>query len=390
MKPSSDRILVTHVGSLPRPKELLDLLLAREEEREYDPERLDELQAKAVSDIVRRQVDLGIDVVNDGEFGKTSFVSYVNVRLGGFAPRGNAGGSPFATSREVRAFPAYYEWAAKASPPGPNSARRMTAVEPISYTGYEAVAKDIGHLIAAMAEHDAEEAFLPAIAPATVEAWQDNEYYGSDEDFLFAIADAMHEEYKAIVDAGLLLQIDDPALLTQYTMRSDWSVEDVRAWGKVRVEALNHALRDLPADRIRFHTCYSINQGPRVHELDLDEVIDLVLQINAGAYSFEAANPRHEYEWRIWQETELPEGKLLIPGFITNSSVMVEHPDTVADRIVRYAELVGPERIIAGADCGFATFAASDEFEPEIVWAKLGALAEGARRASSRLSAARG
>jgi 5-methyltetrahydropteroyltriglutamate--homocysteine methyltransferase len=385
MRQSEDSVLVTHVGSLPRPSELLELLLAREEGREYDAQRLDDLQAEAVSEVVRRQLDLGIDVVNDGEFGKTSFVSYVNLRLGGFADRPSAGGSPFATSREAQAFPAYYEWLAKVTAGGPGTARRMTAVEPIAYIGHDAVAKDISNLKAAVAQHGAEEAFLPAIAPSTVASWQGNEYYGSDEEFLFAIADAMREEYKAIVDAGLLLQVDDPALLTQYTMRSDWSIDDVRAWGKVRVEALNHALRDLPADRVRFHTCYSINQGPRVHELDLGEVIDLVLQINAGAYSFEAANPRHEYEWRIWQDTELPEGKLLIPGFITNSSVMVEHPDTVADRIVRYAEVIGAERIIAGADCGFATFAASDEFEPEIVWAKLGALAEGARRASSRL-----
>jgi 5-methyltetrahydropteroyltriglutamate--homocysteine methyltransferase len=261
----------------------------------------------------------------------------------------------------------------------------MAAVAPITYIGHDAVAKDIRHLKAAVAQHGAREAFLPAIAPATVESWQINEYYETDEEFLFAIADAMREEYKAIIDAGLLLQVDDPALLTQYTLRADWSVADVLAWGNVRVEALNHALRGLPEDRIRFHTCYSINQGPRVHELDLRDVIDLVLQINAGAYSFEAANPRHEHEWRIWRDTELPEGKVLIPGFITNSSVMVEHPDTVADRIVRYAEVVGRERLIAGADCGFATFAASEEFEPQIVWAKLEALAEGARRASARL-----
>jgi 5-methyltetrahydropteroyltriglutamate--homocysteine methyltransferase len=183
----------------------------------------------------------------------------------------------------------------------------------------------------------------------------------------------------------LLLQVDDPGLLTQYTMRPEWTVADARAWGKVRVDALNQALRGLPADRIRFHTCYSINQGPRRYELELPDVIDLVLQINAGAYSFEAANPRHEYEWRVWQSLELPQEKIVIPGFITNSSVMIEHPDTVADRIVRYAETVGRERVLAGADCGFASFAATVEFMPEIVWAKLEALAEGARRASARL-----
>jgi 5-methyltetrahydropteroyltriglutamate--homocysteine methyltransferase len=195
----------------------------------------------------------------------------------------------------------------------------------------------------------------------------------------------MREEYRAIVESGLLLQIDDPGLLTQYTLRPDWSVADVRAWAGVRVEALNHALRGLPADRIRFHTCYSINQGPRKYELGLEDVVDLVLRINAGAYSFEAANPRHEHEWRVWQQVDLPDEVALIPGFVTNSSVMIEHPDTVADRIVRYAETVGRERVIAGADCGFASFAATVEFMPEIVWAKLEALAEGAKRASERL-----
>ena len=202
---------------------------------------------------------------------------------------------------------------------------------------------------------------------------------------MFGIAEAMRTEYAAIVESGLLLQIDDPLLATQYTMRPDWSVADVRTWGKLRVEALNHALRGLPPDRIRFHTCYSINQGPRLHELELQDIIDLVLSVEAGAYSFEAANPRHEHEWRVWAEADLPEDKVLVPGFITNSSVMIEHPDTVADRIVRYAEVVGRERVLAGADCGFASFAATVEFMPEIVWAKLEALAEGSRRASARL-----
>ncbi len=385
MRRSDDRVLVTHVGSLPRPLELLELLLAREAGGEYDAERLDQLQAAGVSEIVRRQRELGIDVVNDGEFGKTSFLSYVNARLGGLEPRASSGAPPWSTSREARAFPDYYAWAAQANPSGAALALHLAAIAPVRYTGAEALAADIRHLKAAVAEHGATEAFMPSISPTNVEDWQSNEYYGSDEEFLFAIADAMHEEYAAIIDSGLLLQIDDPGLLTQYTMRPEWTVSDARAWAKVRVEALNQALRGLPADRIRFHTCYSINQGPRKYELELSDVIDLVLQINAGAYSFEAANPRHEHEWRVWQSGELPEGKIVIPGFITNSSVMIEHPDTVADRIVRYAEIVGRERVLAGADCGFASFAATVEFMPEIVWAKLEALAEGARRASARL-----
>jgi 5-methyltetrahydropteroyltriglutamate--homocysteine methyltransferase len=385
MRSSEERILVTHVGSLPRPAELLDLLLMREAGREYDPDRLNELQAAGVSEIVRRQLELGIDVVNDGEFGKTSFLSYVNARLGGLEPRASTGAAPWSASREARAFPDYYAWAAEANPSGAATALHLAATGPVRYTGAEALASDIRHLKAAVAEHGAQEAFMPSISPTNVEDWQSNEYYDSDEEFLFAIADAMHEEYAAIINSGLLLQIDDPGLVTQYTMRPDWSVADARAWAKIRVEALNQALRGLPPDRIRFHTCHSINQGPRKYELELSDVVDLVLQINAGAYSFEAANPRHEHEWRVWQSVELPAEKLLIPGFITNSSVMIEHPDTVADRIVRYAEIVGRERVLAGADCGFASFAATVEFMPEIVWAKLEALAEGASRASARL-----
>jgi 5-methyltetrahydropteroyltriglutamate--homocysteine methyltransferase len=385
MRHSEDRILVTHVGSLPRPRELLELLLAREEGRQYDAQRLDELQARGVSEIVRRQLDLGIDIVNDGELGKTSFLSYVNTRLGGMEPRAPSGSATWATSREAEAFPEYYTWAAQASPSGAATALRLAATGPVTYTGAQALATDIRHLQAAIAEHGAEQAFMPSISPTNVAEWQSNEYYGSDEEFLFAIADAMREEYEAIIESGLILQVDDPGLVTKYTMRPDWSVDDVRAWATTRVEALNHALRGLPADRIRFHTCYSINQGPRLYELELQDIVDLVLRINAGAYSFEAANPRHEHEWRVWADVGLPADKLLIPGFITNSSVMIEHPDTVADRIVRYAEIVGRERILAGADCGFASFAATVEFMPEIVWAKLEALAEGARRASERL-----
>jgi 5-methyltetrahydropteroyltriglutamate--homocysteine methyltransferase len=360
-------------------------LLAREEAREYDQARLDAVQRGSVSEIVRRQVKLGIDVVNDGEFGKTSFLSYVNTRLGGFEPRSSTGAPPWATSREAQAFPDYYAWAAKANPSGAATALHLAATAPVTYVGADAVATDIAFLKEAMSEHGVNEGFMTSISPTNVEEWQNNEYYGSTEEFLFAIADAMREEYQSIVESGLLLQIDDPALLTMYTMRPEWTVEDARSWAQVRVEALNHALRGIPPSQIRYHSCYSINQGPRKYELDLQDVIDLVLQVNAGAYSFEAANPRHEHEWRVWVDQDLPDDRVLIPGFITNSSVMIEHPDTVADRIVRYAEVVGRERIIAGADCGFASFAATDEFEPNIVWAKLEALAEGARRASTRL-----
>jgi len=215
--------------------------------------------------------------------------------------------------------------------------------------------------------------------------WQRNVYYKSDEEYLAAIADAMHEEYKAIIDAGLLVQIDDPHLATHYVSRPELSVAEVRRWAEVRVEALNHALRGLPRDRIRWHTCYGINIGPRVHDLELRHFVDVMLKIRAGAYSFEAANPRHEHEWRVWEQVKLPEGAILIPGTITQSTVLVEHPELVADRITRFARAVGRENVIAGADCGFATFAGSTEIHPSVVWAKFEALVEGARIATKQL-----
>jgi 5-methyltetrahydropteroyltriglutamate--homocysteine methyltransferase len=261
----------------------------------------------------------------------------------------------------------------------------MRAVGPVTYTGHDAIARDIAHLKEATKDGADTEVFMSAISPTNVEGWQENAYYDTDEEFLYAISEAMREEYLAIIDAGLLLQIDDPGLLTTYAMRADWTVEDTRAWARTRVEALNHALRGIPTDRVRFHTCYSINMGPRVHDMELRDIVDLMLEIDAGAYSFEAANPRHEHEWRVWEDAGLPDDKFIIPGVVTNSSVMVEHPDTVAERLVRFASAVGRERVMAGADCGFASFAITDELDRRIVWAKLEALGEGARRASEQL-----
>jgi 5-methyltetrahydropteroyltriglutamate--homocysteine methyltransferase len=255
----------------------------------------------------------------------------------------------------------------------------------VTYTGQDAIAADIAHLQQATEGSGAEEVFMTAISPTNVEGWQENAFYDTQEEFLQAIAEAMREEYLAIVDAGFLLQIDDPGLLTQYAMHADWSVDDTRAWARTRVEALNHALRGIPPELVRFHTCYSINMGPRVHDMELRDIVDLVLEIDAGAYSFEAANPRHEHEWRVWEDAPLPDDKILIPGVISHSTVLVEHPDTVAERILRYAGVVGRERVIAGSDCGFASFAITDELDRRIVWAKLEALGEGARRASEQL-----
>ena len=226
---------------------------------------------------------------------------------------------------------------------------------------------------------------MPATSPANIQQWNSNSYYQTNEEYVLAIADAMQEEYKAIVDAGLILQIDDPQLLTEYLRKPDLSIADWRKWASQQIDALNHALRGIPADKIRFHTCYGIDVGPRIHDLELKDIADLMLRVNAGAYSIEGANPRHEHEWSVWKEKKLPDDKILIPGVITQSSVLVEHPELVAQRLVRYADVVGRERVIAGTDCGFGTMAGLPTIHPSIVWSKFNALVEGARLASREL-----
>ncbi len=269
------------------------------------------------------------------------------------------------------------------------SARRRRALivcnGPIKYKGYAALKSELDTLKAALAGTGAAEAFMPAIAPSNIETTTPNRYYPSDEAYVFAIAEAMREEYKAIVDAGFLLQVDDPFLVTYYIMRPELSIAECRKWGEVRVEALNEALKGIPADRVRFHTCYSVNMGPRVHDMQLKDIVDLILKVNAGAYTFEAANPRHEHEWEDWKRAKVPDDKVLLPGVITQSTVLVEHPELVAQRLERFASVVGRERVIASADCGFASFAGSNEVYPSIVWAKLNAMVEGSRIASAKL-----
>jgi 5-methyltetrahydropteroyltriglutamate--homocysteine methyltransferase len=307
----------------------------------------------------------------------------VTERLSGFERSPEPGALPWAGSKEAAAFPEFYAPMLRQSPNA--AAPRFVCTGPVSYVGHAQVRADIERLVSALAGADVAEAFIPAIAPSNVEGRQKNVYYKTDEEYLFAIAEAMREEYRAIVDAGFLLQIDDPRLVTYYILNPSSTVAECRAWAEVRVEALNHALRGIPRERVRFHTCYSINMGPRVHDMELRDVVDVILRVRAGAYSFEAANPRHEHEWRVWEGVTLPEGALLIPGVITQSTVLVEHPELVAERIGRFAAVVGRERVIAGADCGFASFAGSTEIHPSVVWTKLGALAEGARIASRRL-----
>jgi len=387
MKRSTDRILTTHVGSLPRPASLFAMMKLKYEGQAVDPAALDAEVKSAVAEIVRKQAEIGLDVISDGEMSKVGFIPYVNERLTGFEPgSGTPQASAWANSRETRAFPEYYDWASKQpGAAGGSGALRWVCTGPISYKGMDQLQRDAATFRAALEETSVEEAFIPAISPANVAAWESNQFYKSEEEFLFAIGEAMRVEYKAIIDAGFILQIDDPALVAYYLLHPEASIEDCRRWAGLRVEALNHALRGLPEEKIRYHTCYSINFGPRVHDMEAKNLLDIMLRVRAGAYSFEAANPRHEHEWELWKTVRLPEGTSIIPGVITQSTVLVEHSDLVAQRIARFAEAVGRENVIAGADCGFASFATSFEIHPSIVWAKLASLVQGAKLASVAL-----
>jgi 5-methyltetrahydropteroyltriglutamate--homocysteine methyltransferase len=387
MKRSTERILTTFVGSLARPPDLLEIMKAKEGGQPYDHEALAARVRSAVAEVVRRQVGAGVDIVTDGEQGKPSFITYVSERLSGFEPRAaRPREGPWVGTREETAFPEYYEWYAKGRRSNVASPLNMVCTEPITYTGQKALQTDIENLKTALKGMNAEEAFMPASSPTNIEAQRRNEYYPNDEAYLYAIADAMREEYKGIVGAGFLLQIDDPRLVTYYVSNPDLTLEQCRKWAEKRVEVLNYALRDISPENVRFHTCYGINIGPRVHDMPLKDIVDIMLKVNAGAYSFEAANPRHEHEWRVWEGVKLPEGVALIPGVISHTTNLVEHPELAAERLVRYAEVVGRERVIAGSDCGFSSFAnAEPEVHPTVVWAKFQAMAESARLASERL-----
>jgi len=387
MKTSTHRILTTHVGSLPRPPDLLAMILAKEQGAPFDAERHASVVRSAVAEVVKKQAEAGIDVVADGEMGRFGFIPYVNDRLSGIEARPNPGGEgTWARSREHLAFPEYYAWAAQMpGAAGGSQPTRWVCTGPIAYKGHEALARDIDNLKAALAKVNCEEAFMPAVSPAQLAGWNKNEFYRTDEEFRIAVADALHDEYQAIVDAGLVLQIDDPQLASHYTTHPELDVTQCRNWANATVEVLNHALAGIPPGRVRYHTCYGINMGPRVHDLELKHIVDIMLRIDAGAYSFEAGNPRHEHEWRVWEEVKLPAGKALIPGVITHGSNFVEHPEAIAQRIGRFANVVGRENVIAGADCGFASFSTTCEVHPTVVWAKLAALAEGARLATKEL-----
>ena len=384
MKRSTDRIRTTHTGSLPRPDEILQAMRAQSADKPLD----EALLRKHVIELVRKQVEAGIDVVTDGECGKPSFRAYLAQRISGFEARVPKGGVPTPSpvdynGRDAVMFPDYYASLREHSPfaDAIRVAPRV-CVAPIAYIGRKFVERDIANLKEAMSQAGAEEGFMPAAGPIPQDA---NEHYRSQDEYWQAYGEAMREEYQAILAAGLLLQIDDPRMVSSWDSRRDMDLSQYRAWMHKRIEFLNHALRGLPEERIRYHTCYGVNFGPRLSDLQLEAVLDLLLTIRAGAYSFEAANPRHDHEWRAVQKVGLPEGKILIPGAVTHSNVTVEHPEVVADRIERWAKVAGRENVMVGNDCGFSSTAGNTEIPQSVAWAKLKALGDGARIASHRL-----
>jgi 5-methyltetrahydropteroyltriglutamate--homocysteine methyltransferase len=386
MKRSTDRIFTTHVGSLVRPPELVHIMRAKESGQAYDQEELAARVRRSVREVVQKQVQAGIDIPSDGEYGKPSFSGYVNERLTGFArrPRDPQESPLLNWGRDRRIFREFYEAYDRAT--GSASGYPVVCTGPIAYQGQAAVRSDIETFKAALAGVHPEEAFIPAVAPGTIELQRKNEYYPTDEAYLFAIAEAMREEYKAIVDAGFLLQIDDPRVVTQYGMPDPApSIAAYRKFAELRVEALNHALADIPLDRVRYHLCWGSWHGPHVTDVPLKDIVDIVLRVRAGAYCVEAANPRHEHEWQVWEEVKLPYGKILIPGVVAHTTNIVEHPELIAWRLMTYARLIGRENVMAGTDCGFSQGAFTPRVHASIMWAKLQALAEGAALATQRL-----
>jgi 5-methyltetrahydropteroyltriglutamate--homocysteine methyltransferase len=381
MRRSHDRIRTTHVGSLVRPADLVQLSTRAKDDAASEPAYLDALE-RATADVVREQVARGIDAVNDGEFGKSSWANYVLDRLTGFEPRPD---SRFEAAWLGRDRVRFREFMLAEFPRGVNGVPGHACIGPIAYKGHEAIHRNIAHLQRALAAHPGVEGFLTAVAPASTGYDASNEYYRDERDYIFAIADALREEYVAIHDAGLILQVDDAVLANMYDELVQHGPERYRAWAELRVDALNHALRGIPEERIRYHLCFGSWHVPHVADAPLDSIVDLILRVHAGAYSIEAANVRHEHEWRVWESVTLPPGKLLIPGVVTHHTTSVEHPRLVADRIVRLARLVGRERVIAGTDCGFAQLETIQRVHPQVMWAKLDALVEGARLASGEL-----
>jgi 5-methyltetrahydropteroyltriglutamate--homocysteine methyltransferase len=381
MKRSDSRILTTHVGSLIRPQELLDR--AAQANAGAAGKSAYEASLKTwVADVVKRQADAGVDVVNDGEYGKSSWANYALSRMTGFEPRPGKMAPAVWLGRERIKFA---DFMAKEFPRGVSGSPLDACVGPITYTGQESLQQSITAFRDALKGVKVEEAFYTAVAPASVGYDSINEHYKNEREYVFAIANALREEYLAIHKAGFVLQVDDAVLANMYDHLTSESPKRFRDWAELRVEALNHALRDIPEDRIRYHICFGSWHVPHTSDAPLEDIVDLMLSVRAGAYSIEAANVRHEHEWHVWEKKKLPAGKILIPGIVTHHTTTVEHPKLVAERIVRFAKVVGRENVIAGTDCGFAQSEGIQRVHPSVMWAKLESLAEGARIASKEL-----
>ena len=374
------RILTTHVGSMPRPKEVVDLLLAQDRGEPFDPAAFDETMRAAVADVVARQLEAGIDIPSDGEMSKVGYGTYVRHRLSGFE---GAGAASRPAPADLELYPQFKEQLAQRGF-GPTYFRPVCR-GPVALTKAAPLERDIDNLRAATANTEGE-AFMNAASPGVVAAFQPNEYYATEDDYLEAISEAMKAEYDAIVAAGFVLQVDCPDLaMERHITFRDESDDEFVARVEQHVEVLNSALRDVPADRVRMHVCWGNYEGPHVLDIPLAKILRAVLKAKPAGLLFEAANPRHAHEWAAWTEIDLPDDKYLVPGVIDTTTNFVEHPELVADRIVRFAEIVGRERVTAGTDCGFGTIAASPPVHPSICWPKLRALAEGARLATERL-----
>ena len=376
MKRSTDRILTTHTGSLPRPADLLSMIQAHANGEPVDEAAFAARVQSAVTEIVQKQVEAGVDVVSDGEMGKPSFATYVNDRLAGLGGE-NPDPRPFAD------WSAYPGWASTIPPA---IMKRRLCLGPLAYQNQAALQTDIDNLKGAVDATGATEGFMPSASLGIIADIMVNRHYPSEEAYLYALADAMRVEYRAIADAGLVIQIDAPdAAMGRHGQFRDESLDTFRRATAQRVEALNHALDGIPEEQIRYHICWGNYEGPHSFDVPLAEIVDLVLAVRAGAYSVEAANPRHAHEWQVWEDVKLPEGKVLIPGVIDSTTNFVEHPEVVAQRIEQFARIVGKENVVAGTDCGFGTSAGRSAVHPELVWPKLATLAEGARLASQRL-----
>jgi 5-methyltetrahydropteroyltriglutamate--homocysteine methyltransferase len=388
MTESTRRIPTTHVGSLIRPPELVEFMRAKLEDAPYDAAAFDTCLKQSVREVVRQQTDTGIDIVNDGEFGKSSWFRYIGERLAGFefraVPGKRAQGSPSSGHDFERFRDFYVEYNNTREPTGP--AGKWVVTGPIAYKGQATIARDIGNLKNALGEIPAHAGFLPVVAPASANANLRDEYYGSEEKLVFALADALHEEYAAVAASGLLVQVDDAWLTAKYdNMVPPWTMIRYREWAELQVEALNRALKGIPETQTRYHVCWGSWNGPHTTDIPLREIVDLILKVRVGAYSLESANPRHEHEWRVWETIKLPQDRKLIPGVVSHVTNVVEHPELVADRLIRLAELVGRERVIGSTDCGFAQSAFYRRVHPSIMWAKLRSLVDGAGIATRRL-----